>query len=51
MLVALAHGQVNRTVSTAADSDSATSAQNNRAESFNYGADVGHRRIGQRNSR
>lgn len=42
MLATIAHGQVNRTVSTAAaDSNSATPAQNTRAESFTYGADVG----------
>jgi hypothetical protein len=42
MLVTIAHGQVNRTVSTpAADADSATPAQGTRAESFSYGADVG----------
>jgi hypothetical protein len=42
VLVAIAHGQVNRTVSTpAGDSDSATPAQGNRAQSLTYGADVG----------
>ena len=42
MLVTVAHGQVNRTVSTpAADADSATPAQGTRTESFTYGADVG----------
>jgi hypothetical protein len=42
MLVAIAHGQVNRTVSAAAsDSDGATAAQGARAQSLTYGADVG----------
>src|ERR1700683_2833768 len=42
MLVTIAHGQVNRTVSTpATDVDGATPAQGARAESFSYGADVG----------
>jgi hypothetical protein len=42
MLVTVAHGQVNRTVSTpAADADSATPAQGTRTESCTYGADVG----------
>jgi hypothetical protein len=42
MLVTIAHGQVNRTISAAAtDSDSATPAPGARAESFSYGADVG----------
>jgi hypothetical protein len=41
MLVALAHGQVNRTVGAAGDSDSANSAQGTRAELLAYGADVG----------
>jgi hypothetical protein len=42
MLVTIAHGQVNRTVSAAAsDSDNPTPAQSTRAESFTYGADVG----------
>jgi len=42
MLVTIAHGQVNRTVSTpATDTDGATPAQGSRAESFTYGADVG----------
>src|ERR1700733_2268020 len=42
MLVTIAHGQVNRTVSTpSADADSATPAPGTRAESFTYGADVG----------
>jgi hypothetical protein len=42
MLVTIAHGQVNRTLSgVAGDSDSAPSSQGSRAESFVYGADVG----------
>jgi len=42
VLVAIAHGQVNRTVSAAAsDSDGATAAQGTRAQSLTYGADVG----------
>ncbi|HEX3945970.1 MAG TPA: hypothetical protein VHW69_17995 [Rhizomicrobium sp.] len=41
-LAAIAHGQVNRTVSTAAsDADSTTGAQGTRAQSLTYGADVG----------
>jgi len=42
LLATIAHGQVNRTVSTpSADADSATPAPGTRAESFTYGADVG----------
>jgi hypothetical protein len=41
-LVAIAHGQVNRTVTTAAtDAGSATAAQGARTQSLAYGADVG----------
>ena len=42
LLVAIAHGQVTRAVSsTAGDSENAPPAQNTRAESFTYGVDVG----------
>jgi hypothetical protein len=42
VLVAVAHGQVNRAVSSAAsDSNGATPAQGTRAQSLTYGADVG----------
>lgn len=41
MLVTIAHGQVNRTVSAAAGDPDSAPAQGTRAESFTYGADVG----------
>jgi hypothetical protein len=41
MLVTIAHGQVNRTVSAAAGDSDNSPAQGTRAESFTYGADVG----------
>ena len=42
LLVTIAHGQVNRTVSAVAgDADSTAGAQSTRAETFTYGADVG----------